>query len=44
MLASVPHLAESRRVAPPRAPRPAKQIALVSRASARDDHRARHGA
>jgi hypothetical protein len=44
MLASAAHLADSRRVVPPLAPRPAKQIALVSRASAREAHRAEHAA
>ena len=44
MLDSAAHLADSRRVVPSPAPRPAKQIALASRASAREGHRARHGA
>ena len=39
MLASAAHLADSRRVVPLPAPRPAKQIALVSRASAREAYR-----
>jgi hypothetical protein len=36
MLASVAHIAAARRVVPPDVPRPAKQIALASRASARE--------
>jgi hypothetical protein len=44
MLDSAAHLADSRRVVPPQAPRPAKQIALASRASARELLRARRGA
>ena len=44
MLDSAAHLADSRRVVPPLAPRPAKQIALASRASARKAPRAEHGA
>jgi hypothetical protein len=42
MLASAAQLDASRRVVAPDVPRPAKQIALASRASARDAHRAEH--
>jgi hypothetical protein len=44
MLASATQIDASRRVVAPEVPRPAKQIALVSRASARGEaHRAEHG-
>ena len=43
MLASAAHIADARRVVPPEVPRPAKQIALVSRATARELHRVRPG-
>jgi hypothetical protein len=39
MLASAALIDASRRVVPSEAPRPAKQIALVSRASAREAYR-----
>ena len=43
MLDSAAHLADSRRVMPLLAPRPAKQVALASRATARVARRARRG-
>ena len=43
MLASAAQIGASRRVVAPEVPRPAKQIALASRASAREAHRAEHG-
>jgi hypothetical protein len=44
MLASAAQIHASRRVVPPKVPRPSKQIVLASRASAREAHRAAHGA
>lgn len=44
MLASAAQIDASRRMVPPEVPRPAKQIALASRASAREAHRAERGA
>ena len=43
MLASATQIDASRRVVAPEVPRPAKQVALASRASAREAHRAAYG-